>query len=79
MTDSNGRKYQGSCDVCVGTTAGQERIYAAALGLDDQFDLTKPVESRSLREAVATKWAAAFANPIAAVEIDSRTHRSTKS
>lgn len=71
VTDSSGRSFKGSCDVCVGTTAGQERIYASSLGLSDQFDLSKPVESRSLREAVAKKWATAFANPIDPVEISS--------
>ncbi|MEI6623709.1 MAG: UbiD family decarboxylase [Actinomycetes bacterium] len=71
VTDSNGQKYKGTCDVAVGTTAGQEKIYAAALGLDSKIDLTKDIDSRKLREAVAAKWADAFANPVAAVEIPS--------
>lgn len=71
VTDSNGRKYKGACDVAVGTTAGQEKIYAAALGLDSTVDLSGAVDGRQLREAVAAKWGAAFANPLAPVEISS--------
>jgi UbiD family decarboxylase len=72
VTDSHGRKYKGDCDVCVATTAGNDKIYAVALGLDKEFDMTQEeLDKKKLREAVAKIWARAFEHPIAATEIPS--------
>ena len=72
VTDSNGRKYKGDCDVCVATTAGNEKIYAVSLGLDSEFDVTQDViDRKKLRECVTAKWKAAIEHPIPATEIPS--------
>ena len=70
VTDSNGVNYKGNCDVCVATTAGNEQIYAVSMGLDGQFDVTKPeIDVPALSQAIADKWAHAFSNPVAATEV----------
>ncbi|MFZ4791087.1 MAG: UbiD family decarboxylase domain-containing protein [Candidatus Competibacteraceae bacterium] len=72
VTDSNGVNYQGNCDVCVATTAGNEKIYAVSMGLEKEFDVTlKDVDVPALSQAIAAKWDYAFKNPVAAVEIAS--------
>lgn len=72
VTDSNGRKYKDDCDVCVATTAGNDKIYAVSLGLDKEIDVTQPeIDTKKLRGLVSDKWDGAFKNPIPAVEIDS--------
>lgn len=72
VVDSNGRSYKGDCDVCVAVTAGNEKIYAVALGLDEQIDVTQDeLDSRKLRELIAEKWKSAIENPIPSTEIPS--------
>ena len=72
VTDSNGRKYKGDCDVCVATTAGNDKIYAVSLGLEAQIDVTQDeVDKKKLRELVAAKWKTAIEKPITAIEIQS--------
>lgn len=66
VTDSKGHAYKGDCDVMVGGTAGSPAIYAASLGIDDNGE-----DISALSQKIYEKWAHAFANPIAAVEIPS--------
>jgi 4-hydroxy-3-polyprenylbenzoate decarboxylase len=72
VVDSNGRSYKNDCDVCVAITAGNEKIYAVALGLDAVIDVTQDeLDKRKLRELIAEKWKTAVENPIPATEIPS--------
>ncbi len=72
VTDSNGRNYKNNCDVCVATTAGNEKIYAVALGLENEIDVTaKKIDKKKLRELIAGKWKQGIEHPIAATEIPS--------
>jgi len=72
VIDSNGRHYQGDCDVCVAAIAGNDKIYAVTLGLENDIDLSpRKIDTKKLRELVAQKWKAAFDHPVAATEIAS--------
>lgn len=72
VTDSNGQKFKDDCDVCVATTAGNDKIYAVALGLEGEIDLkTRKVDTRKLRGLIAAKWKSAVDHPVPATEIDS--------
>ncbi len=71
VTDSLGNVYKGQCDVCVATTAGNEKIYAVSVGVDHEIDMNAPLDKKLLREKIADKWKHAFENPIPAIEIAS--------